>query len=59
MKVLVIKDADGILRPGHYIVPMASEALIKAVREEWEQNMSKKKEFRGSTLVEAELTEIV
>ena len=55
---LTIKDEEGILRPSALIYSVESERLVKAVKDEWEANTSKKKEFRGCSLVEAELTEI-
>jgi hypothetical protein len=57
MKVLVIKDEEGVMRPGAGIWPIVSENMTKAIKEEWDINLSKKKNFKGCTLVEAELTE--
>jgi len=58
MKVLTIKDEEGILRPAAGIWSAESDRLVMAVKEEWEANMSQKKQFRGCSLIEAELTEI-
>ena len=58
MKVLVVKDREGNLRPGFFVHPMSSDALVNAIRAEWKETMSKKKEYRECTLVEAELTEL-
>jgi hypothetical protein len=58
MKVLTIKDEEGVLRPSALCYAADNERLVKAIRDEWEANTSKKKEFRDCTLVEAELTEI-
>ena len=57
MKVLVIKDPDGELKPGAGIWPVLSPALAQAVKDEWTNNLSKKNPFQGCALVEAELTE--
>ncbi len=57
MKVLVIKDEEGILRPQAGIWVDAGGVFAQAVKEEWETNLSQKKHFKGCSLVEAELTE--
>lgn len=57
MKVLVIKDEEGILRPQAGIWVDTGGVFAKAVKEEWKNNLSKKKHFKGCSLVEAELIE--
>jgi hypothetical protein len=57
MNVLVIKDEEGILRPQAGIWEAASESYIRAVQEEWDNSLIKKKHFKGCTLVPATLTE--
>jgi hypothetical protein len=57
IKVLVVKDEDGNLRPQHKLWVISSPAYEKAARDEWEFNLSKKKEFKGCVLVEATLKE--
>lgn len=57
VKVYVVKDEEGILRPQAGI--WESEGRYgQAVLDEWNINTSKKKHFRGCTLVKAEITEI-
>ncbi len=54
-----VKDIeDGMLRPQAGI--WNADGLIgKANKEEWDENLSKKKHFKGSTLVLVTLTELV
>lgn len=56
LKVLVIKDEEGKLRPMAGIWP-AEGTLGKAYQEEWEYKLSGKKEFQGCQLVKATLKE--
>lgn len=58
MKVLVVKDEEGILRPTALCYTMSSPLMVKAIKDEWEAKTSKKKEFKNCILVEAELIEI-
>ena len=53
----VLKDEEGVLRPTACIMP-AYGAIGKASKEEWDINLSKKKHFRGSTIVKCIVTEI-
>lgn len=58
MKVLVVKDEEGILRPQYGIWEGEAGSYSKAVREDWIERLSKKKQYQGCQLVEANLTEI-
>ncbi len=58
MKVLCVKDDEGVLRPQAGIWEAESPGYESAVMEQWEATTSKKKNFQGCTLVQAELTEL-
>ena len=57
MKVLVVKDEEGLLRPQAGIWS-SNGTYADAVKKEWEVNLKKKSHLKGCTLVEAELTEL-
>lgn len=57
IKVWVVRDEEGILRPMRGLWVISSENISKAVVEEWQESLSKKKEYKTSNLVKATLTE--
>jgi hypothetical protein len=58
MKVFVIKDEMGKLRPQASIWVIDDASWREATLKEWETRLSKKREFDGCSMVEAELREI-
>ncbi len=56
VKVLVIKDEDGVLRPQAGIWADTNEGYSESVKKQFDYDYKKK--WNGCTLVQAELTEL-
>lgn len=57
IQVWVVKDEEGNLRPEAYIRENIDDDWDKAIWSNWDNTLSKRKQFQGCTLVKAVLTE--